>query len=468
MNDPVTLTRRRFLAGTGLAALGLALPGSLLSACGTDSSSGSGSANLKFWMDVAGAANQDYFKKHVIDPFEASQSKIKLNVTYYSGADLRRLIQTALQAKSGPDVVRALSASQDLAWVRSNLLADLDKYAPKGGWKSKIAEWALTPFTVDGKVYALPMREDTMMLYYNKTVFDKNNWKAPTNRDEFEALATEAKGKGLIPIGGTNSTYGASSEWLVTFFWNHFCGPQPLYQALTGKLPWTDAVFVDAIDLLQSYFKKGWVAGSTAKYYSVPQATVSTQFGQGQIAMYPDGEWLMPQLSQYFGKAAKNDNDWDWAPLPSLSSDVPPGLFVVGVGGSYGVNAASKSPDQAAKFLQWYYSDKKTAIDRMAGSPSTYNIPIAIDKSDLPSSMDPRSARLLTSVQDALTAGKFGYATWTWWGPKADTFVYQGVDKVLNGKLSSKDYCSQLNDIFQQELKAGNVPATIEPKPQKL
>jgi raffinose/stachyose/melibiose transport system substrate-binding protein len=71
-------------------------------------------------------------------------------------------------------------------------------------------------------------------------------------------------------------------------------------------------------------------------------------------------------------------------------------------------------------------------------------------------------------VQDALTAGKFGYATWTWWGPKADTFVYQGVDKVLNGKLSSKDYCSQLNDIFQQELKAGNVPATIEPKPQKL
>jgi ABC-type glycerol-3-phosphate transport system substrate-binding protein len=92
MNDPVTLTRRRFLAGTGLAALGLALPGSLLSACGTDSSSGSGSANLKFWMDVAGAANQDYFKKHVIDPFEASQSKIKLNVTYYSGADLRRLI----------------------------------------------------------------------------------------------------------------------------------------------------------------------------------------------------------------------------------------------------------------------------------------------------------------------------------------------------------------------------------------
>jgi raffinose/stachyose/melibiose transport system substrate-binding protein len=468
MNDPATLTRRRFLAGAGLTALGLALPDSLLAACGGSSSSTSGgNATLKFWMDVAGAKNQDYFKQHVITPFE-SQSKTKLDVTYYSGADLRRLIQTALQAKSGPDIVRGLSASQDLAWTKSNLLVDLDKYAPSGGWKSKIATWAMTPFTVKGKTYALPMREDTMLMYYNKTLFEQKNWKPPTNRSELEALATEAKGQGLIPLGGTNSTYGASSEWLVTVFWNHFAGPQALHQALTGKLPWTDPVFVDAIDLLASYFKKGWVGGSTAKYYSVPQATIGSQFGKGQVALYPNGEWFMAQLDTYFGKAANNDNDWDWAPLPSLSSDVPYGLFEVGVGGSYGVSAASKYPDQAAKFLQWYYGDKKTAVQRMAGSPSTYNIPIPLQKGDLPSSMDARSSRLLTSVQDALTSGKFGYVTWTWWGPKSDTFIYQGVDKVLNGKMTSKEYCSQLNDIFQQELKEGNVPTTLEPKPQKI
>jgi raffinose/stachyose/melibiose transport system substrate-binding protein len=312
------------------------------------------------------------------------------------------------------------------------------------------------------------MREDTMMMYYNKTLFEQKNWKPPTNRDEFEALATEAAGQGLIPIGGTNSTYGASSEWLVTMFWNHFAGPQAIYQALTGKTRWTDPVFGDAIDLLVSYFKKGWVAGSTAKYYSVPLPTIAAQFGQGKVAMYPSGEWFMPQLSQYFGKNAKNDNEWDWAPLPSLSSDVPQGLFEVGVGGSYGINAASKHQKQVAAFLQWYYGSKDTAIKRMAGVPSTYNIPIPIDKSDLPSSMDPREARLLTSVQDALTSGKFGYVTWTWWGPKSDTFIYQGVDKVINGTMSVKDYCAQLDSTFQAELKAGNVPTTVEPKPQKV
>ena len=468
MNDPVTLSRRRFLAGTGLAALGLALPGGLLAGCGNDSSSSGGNATLKFWMDIAGDANQKYFNEHVVQAFESANSKVKLDVTYYSGADLRRVIQTALQAKSGPDIVRGLSASQDLAWTRSGLLKDLGPYAPKGGWDSQIAAWSMTPFTVDGKVYALPMREDTMMLYYNKTLFENKNWKPPTTRDEFEALATEAAGQGLIPIGATNSTYGASSEWLVTMFWNHFAGPEAIYQALTGKIRWTDPVFGDAINLLVSYFKKGWVAGSTAKYYSVPLPTIAGQFGQGKVAMYPSGEWFMPQLNQYFGKTAKNDNEWDWAPLPSLSSNVPYGLFEVGVGGSYGINAASKNPKQVAAFLQWYYGNKQTAIQRMAGVPATYNIPIPIDKSSLPSSMDPREARLLTSVQDALTSGKFGYVTWTWWGPKSDTFIYQGVDKVINGSMSVKDYCSQLDSTFQSELKAGNVPTTVEPKPQKV
>jgi raffinose/stachyose/melibiose transport system substrate-binding protein len=469
MTDRLTLTRRRFLAGAGLTALGLALPDSLLAACGSSGGSGSGGgATLKFWMDIAGTANQAYFTKNVVQAFEKAKPDIKLDVTFYSGADLRRLIQTALQAKSGPDIVRGLSASQDLAWSQSGLLADLNSYAPSKGWSSQIASWSLKPFTLNDKIYALPMREDTMMMYYNKTLYDQKNWKPPTNRDELEALAAEAQGQGIIPIGGTNSTYGASSEWLVTFFWNHYAGPDAIYQALTGKIRWTESVFVDAIELLVSYFKKGWIAGSTAKYYSVPQATIGAQFGQGKVAMYPDGEWFMPTLGNYFGSAAHNDNDWDWAPLPALNSGVPYPLFEVGVGGSYGINAASKHPDQVGSFLQWYYGNKQQAMQRMAGVPATYNVPIPFSKSDLPSTMDPRESRLLTSVQDALTSGNFGYVTWTWWGPKSDTFVYEGVDKVINGTMTPQDYCAQLDTTFQAELKAGTVPPTLEFAPQKV
>lgn len=470
MSEHSTHTRRRFITGAGLTALGLTMPEAVLVACSGSGSSNSGSGgpstSLSLWIDITGTANQAYFQGHVMQAFEKANPKIDINATYYAGADLRRLITTALAAKSGPDIVRGLSASQDLAWSDSHLLDTLNSFAPAGGWSSNIAGWALKPFTLKGKIYALPLRTDTMMMYYNKSLFEQKNWKPPKNRDELEALAKEAQGHGLIPLGGTNSTYGASTEWLVTFFWNHFAGPNALYQALTGKIPWTEAVFVDAIELMANYFKKGWVAGSTQKYYAVPQNTISAQFGAGQVALYPNGEWMMPTLSQFFGKAASNDNEWDWAPLPALNSGIPYPLFEVGVGGSLGINAATKHRDQAAKFLQWYYGDKQQALSRMAAIPGTYNIPIPYTKSELPKTMDPRSARLLTSVEDALTTGHFGYVTWTWWSPKADTFVYQGADMVLTGKLSPKEYCSQLNTTFRKELKVGAVPPTLAPGPQ--
>src|SRR5579875_2593478 len=459
MTESATVTRRNFLAGTGLAA-GALLSGSALAAC---SSQSNGRTDLQLWIDITGAANEKYFSTHVIDVFEKADRKVEVDTTFYQGQDLRRVIQTALQARSGPDLVRGASASLTQAWSKAHTLADLSSYAAKDHWSSKISSWALKPFITGSKLYALPMRVDTMLLYYNKTLFGQKNWKAPTNRDELEALAEEAAGHGIIPFGATNVDWSAASEWLMTVFWNHYSGPQAIYQALTGQIPWTEPTFVEAVELLQSYFNEGWMGGSTAKYYSVPSATMGAQFGDGKIAMFPQGEWWMSSLGQFFGSAAHNGNDWDWAPLPALQSGIRYPLYEIGVGGSLGISAYSSHPSQAAQFLNWYYGDTQQALQRMADVPGTYNIPIPFSASSLPSGMDPRSRRLVTATQQAMATGDFGYVTWTWWPPKSDTFVYQGLDQVLTGKMTAKEYCAQLNQIFRQEMKAGTIPPTLKP-----
>ena len=282
-----SISRRGFLAGTGLTALGLALPTSLLTAC-----SSGGGGNLKLWMDITGTANQKYFDDKVIAPFQ-QDTKLKVATTYYQGQDLRRLIQTALQAKSGPDVVRGASATQTLAWSQAHLLADLSEYEKKYGWQDKLLPWAIDAFTQNGKLWAMPMRVDTMLLYYNKTLFAQKGWQLPTNRDQLESLAEEAHGNGIIPFGATNVDWTAGPEWLMTVFWNHYSGPDALYQALTGKLQWTDPVFVEAVELIKGYFKKGWFGGGTDKYFSVPSQQMGASFGTGKVAMFPQGEWWM-------------------------------------------------------------------------------------------------------------------------------------------------------------------------------
>ncbi len=436
-----SITRRSMLAGTGLTAFGL------LTGC----SSSSGGA-LKLWMDITGTANQKYFDDHVVAQFE-KDTKLKLDTTYYQGQDLRRLVQTALQAKAGPDIVRGASATQTLAWSQAHLLTDLSPYQKEWGWSDKLLGWSINAFTQDGKLWAMPMRVDTMLLYYNKTLFAGKGWRPPTNRHELEALAEEAHGHGIIPFGATNVDWAAGPEWLMTVFWNHYSGPDALYQALTGKIQWTDPVFVEAVALLKNYFDKGWFGGGVDKYFSVPSQQMGGQFGAGKVAMFPQGEWWMSAVGSFFGKAAGNGNDWDWSPLPALRAGVAYPLYELGIGGSLGINAASRKADDAAKFLNWYYTNRQEALQRMADVPATYNIPIRFTAEQIPANIDPRSKRLLVALNQAVDDGAYGYVTWTWWPAKADVFVYQGLEKVLTGKMTPQQYCAQLNTLFQQGAK---------------
>src|SRR5699024_5865821 len=162
------------------------------------------------------------------------------------------------------------------------------------------------------KLFALPLRVDTMLWYYNKSLFEEKGWTAPRTRDEVEAFATEAKGQGIMPFGLSNVDWKAASEWMMTVFWNHYAGPDAIYQALTGEIAVTDPVFVDAVQLVKDWFAKGWIAGGADKYFSVPSAELNASFGKGKIATIPQGVWFMSQVGNFFGAKAKNDNEWDW------------------------------------------------------------------------------------------------------------------------------------------------------------
>jgi raffinose/stachyose/melibiose transport system substrate-binding protein len=453
-------SRRRFLQGAGATAFGLLLPGTVLGACGSDSGN-SGAQTVEFWMDIQGGPNQAYFDDKVIAAFEKARPGIDIDVTYHTGGDLRKLIQTALQARSGPDIVRGASASQTLAWSQAGVLTDLMPYAEKWGWGDTLSGWALEAFTVDDKLWALPMRVDSLLLYTNATLFDEKGWTPPTNLGELEALATEAHGQGIVPLGASITDWKAASEWHMSAVWNHYAGPDAVYQALTGEVRWTEPVFVEAVQLIKGWFDKGWFGGGIDRYFSVPAQEVGANFGQSKVAMVPQGVWWMSSVGNFFGEAGGNQNEWDWAPWPSLSPDVTYPLYDLGIGGSLGINANSDKRDAAAEYLNWYYGDRTAALQRMADVPATYNIPIRFEADEVPDAIDERSRRVLDELNTAVATGNYGYVTWTWWPPKANAFVYEGFEKVLTGDLSPAEYCAQMDELFQQERADGHVPKTI-------
>ena len=139
-------------------------------------------------------------------------------------------------------------------------------------------------------------------------------------------------------------------------------------------------------------------------------------------------------------------------PMPSSSGDE---TYSIGIGSTYSINAASEQKDAAAEFLTYLFSPETQA--ELAVTCGRAPAPIRIS-ADLLEGMDPRQARLFESIGAASDAGNYGYLTWTFWPPKSDVYIYEQIELVWDGQISVDDYLSGLQDVFSEELAAGDIP----------
>ncbi|MEJ7818953.1 MAG: extracellular solute-binding protein [Rubrobacteraceae bacterium] len=460
MQRPVT--RKQFIVDSGKAALGASLAGTLLAGCGGGDPGGGG--EVAYWSNLEGSEAQNYFKKNIQKPFEKANKGTKLKVTFQPPSEMDRLVRTALQGGEGPDLVMTPGPAYAQEYIDANLFAELDEYADKYKWDGTMLGWALDLGRSEGKLYAIPYQLQTMLLYYNKNVYEDKGLKPPTNRDEFEGMAEELKGQGIVPFAAGIGDDPAAVEWFPTVFWNHYSGPDALYGALTGETPFSDPVFVDAIELFKSYVDKGWFGGSQEKFFSNGFDGLHADFGDGKAAMNVEGSWFMASAADFFGEKAGNENDWDWAPLPPLRSGVPQELYELGIGSTISVNSRAANADGAAAFVDYLVAaDQKRIAGWMADVPSAFNAALPFEESDFPGSMDERVARQLASLSQATEKGNFGYTAWTFWPSKSDVYIQEEMQKVLTGKISAAEYCKGLDEVFTQDRKDGLVPKIIKP-----
>lgn len=449
------ISRRRFLMNSSKVALSAGIAGSLLAACGGQANQ-PGVADVTYWYGLDDGAHRTYMKAHDVDAFNKANPGINVDISFKPEADVDRLIQIALSSGKGPDIVPTPGPSYALQYINSNLFLDLDAYAQQYNWKNNVLGWALDAGRVHGKLYSLPGSYQTLIIYYNKTLFAQKGWTVPTNRAELEALATEAMSQGIMPFMAGNADSRGASEWYTTMFFNHYAGPDAVYQALTGQIPWTDPVFVDAITLLRSYFAKGWFGGGIKQYFTNTFSSLDSAFAKGKAAMDVEGSWAFANWPSYFGPG-NSGMDYDWFPIPPLRDGVPQNLYTLGIGYTLSIKADSKVADAAAKYLNWLYSTPQRAGQELAdiNFPPP---PIPLDPTDFPAKVDPRIKRHYLALDQASAQGTFGYTTWTFWPPKSDVIAYDSLDKVLSGDLTPAQFCAQMNDTFKQELTQGVVP----------
>jgi raffinose/stachyose/melibiose transport system substrate-binding protein len=449
------LNRRDVLSLGGMLGLTMVLA-SCAGTGGGASGAGAKGKTVQYWTAFNDAAAEKYFREHAIGEYKGP-AEVKLTIKAIDTID--QLMQTALAAGRGPDIILTPGPSYVTAYKDAGYLLDLAKYAEKYKWNEVLAPWSIDASKIDGTLVTLPTSYESMAFYFNPQVLEKLKLTPPKNRAEFEEFCKEAKGQGVIPIGAGNADWKGANEWHLTVALNHYSGPDAVYSALKGETAWTDPVFVEAVDLLASYFKKGWFAESVESYFTNQFPKVYQQLASGEAAGMISGTWEFASLVPYFGEKAGNDATWDWTTLPSLRDGVPEVVWDLGIGASFGINSKSGSQDAAADYMNFLATDVKmnvAAVEAVNDAPP----PIKLDSSDFSAKADERVTRLYTELPQAKT---IGYTTWTFYPQETETYMIQEFEKVITDKTSAKDFCAGMQERFAKELKEGKVPAAPSP-----
>jgi raffinose/stachyose/melibiose transport system substrate-binding protein len=429
------LTRASVLVA--VAALGL---GGCSAASGSDSADGGA---VTIWLDDNTV--NPCFAETLAATYENDEVEIDVELK----TDWDSLTKTAVAGGGGPDIIMTPGISYTVEYAKAGALAPLDEYADRFGWDETIAPWALEAGVYEDSLFSLQSELETMILWYNTTVFDELGLTAPTTTTELAEVADALDAAGVIPFASGNAEWKGVNEWAVSGLFNGHAGADEVHAALSGDASFTDEGFVESIELIDEWQKNGYFAGGLDRYYTNTFDQYLSSFGAGEAGMNIEGSWRFENIDSFFEPAG---NEWDWVPFPTEDGSE---LYSIGTGSSWAINAASDNKDAAADVLSHIFDPEVQA--QLAVDCGFAPGPVAVEESML-EGLDPRQARLYASVAAAAEEGDYGYLTWAFFGPKTDKYIYEEIEKVWGGSLSVEDYLAGLQALNEEEQAGGDLP----------
>lgn len=284
------LSRRNFIAASGVMAMPLVLAGCGFVPSESKQNVGSGTISFTTWGTDAELAG---FKR-LISSFEKANkgAKVQLNTVPYE--QMFPNIDAQLQAGNPPDVFRAVYTNIG-SYAGQGQLLDLSKHLPSG-FADRFTPQAWASVQHGGKPFGVPHHTDTSVIFYNRSalaaagitsvptkIADAWSW------EEFTSVAKKLRAQ--LPASkypfGYNWQGGSVSRWLSL-----------LYQAdgrfLTDDLRHAaidSAAGRAAVDFSKSFFEANLVPPN-----DTPKSTTyaADNFYNGTTAMVFSGAFAIP------------------------------------------------------------------------------------------------------------------------------------------------------------------------------
>ncbi|WP_248927730.1 extracellular solute-binding protein [Paenibacillus hamazuiensis] len=288
--------------------LGLAsvMTASLLAGCagGEQAADNNGNAaggknepvTLTVWHNWTGTDAKATAMRKILDDFQAAHPDIKLEIEGLPTDGLKTRLKTVAAANEMPDLFVMWPDAMTKEFVKGDLLQPIDDFLnSKPEWKNNFIPNALDGYTVDGKIYSVPMNlAPSSFIYYNQAIFDKYGVKVPKTWDELKAAIDTFNKNGVTPIALGNKANWVVQSTIFSTIGDRVTGTDWFLKAVNQDgAKFTDPEFIKALNVLKDLGdSKAFQDG----YNSIDENQMMQLYFQGKSAMFIDGGWALANL----------------------------------------------------------------------------------------------------------------------------------------------------------------------------
>ncbi len=325
---------------SAMVALAACSPSSTSSS--SDGSGGSG-AGKDVTLSVWSWRTEDVAAYNAIfDVYEKAHPGTTVDFKSFKNTEYNLILTTGLAGAKGPDVAQVRSYGQLQPTIASKGLLPLDGVVDLKDWDANVVKSAMGK--EDGKLYAVPLAQQTLQMFYNKDIFDKHGLTPPTTWAEFMTVNATLKKAGVTPMA-----VGAKDSWTLPMLHQVLATPRfgggTFEKAVTtGQKTFTDPDWVASVDMVNKL--KPYMPDSTV---GVAYTDAQILFTSGKAAMFPGGSFELG----FFKKQNPGLNMGIFeVPAPEGSPSMTP-TTTGWADGAFGVSAKSDAPDASKGLVKW-------------------------------------------------------------------------------------------------------------------
>ncbi len=274
-------------------------------------------------------------------------------------------LAVAMGAGECPDMYTNWTGGGLVEYVKSGYAKDLTELVDKYGLRDKYMEASLAQATIDGKIYAIPIKSNSIAcFFYDKKMWKEKGYEVPKTIAELEALCEKMKKDGITPFALANQAQWTGSMYYMYLVARHG-GPEIVTKAFDGTGSLVNDSTKFAGDKIREWAEKG--------YFPEGVNSLSPDNGDDRALLYQGAGMMLHGAWQV--SSIKSENEEFYAnlgafPFPSLDGSSADQTAVVGTLGDTFIsfNCEGEKLEEAFKMVTMYSSDEWMKMDIDSGN----------------------------------------------------------------------------------------------------